>query len=112
MSTAVQNATSVEFGADHLKANAKQYTAHKAVIDAIAKGISRVKGGYETFDDAIALVREAWESLEDQVKRGAGYTPDRDLGFGSNSARQVAEDLLGLRPGVSATRTQFNKLGK
>jgi hypothetical protein len=104
-STAVKNeATSVGFGADELKANAANYREHKRIVDAAS--------GYDNLEDAIAALRDVWGILEDQVKDGSGYTPDRGLGFGSDNASQIAEAIIGLRPTVGSTRKAFATLGK
>ena len=96
--------TQVEFGSDTLLANAAVYHGAKRIVDAAS--------GYDSLDDAIAALTEAWETLERQVEQGAGYTPDKGLGFGSDNAAVIAESLLGRRNSVGATRKAFNTLGK
>jgi len=96
--------TIVEFGAKELKANAAVYRKAKSIVDAASK--------FDSVDDAIATLTEACEVLESQVESGAGYTPDRELGFGSDNAAVIAESLLGRRNTVGATRKSFNNLGK
>lgn len=96
--------TAVGFGVKQLKANAAVYHAAKGMIDAASK--------FDSVDDAIATLTEAWGVLESQVEEGAGYTPDRELGFGSDNAAVIAESLLGRRNTVGATRKSFNNLGK
>jgi len=103
-SAATDAGTSVEFGADNLIANAAIYREHKRLVDAASR--------YENVDDAIAGLRVAWAALESQVADGAGYTPDSDLGFGSDNAAVIAESLLGVRNTVGATRKMFAALGK
>lgn len=110
--TMVQDGTSVEFGAELFKANAALYVRHKRVIDAIATGVSKANGGYESFDDAIAQVSQAWEALRSQVTDGAGYTPDASQGFGSNNASQIASALTGDKTSVTEIRKAFANLGK
>jgi len=96
--------TQVEFGSENLVANAAVYRGAKRIVDAAS--------GYDTLDDAIAALTEAWEVLERQIEEGAGYTPDKSLGFGSDNAAVIAESLLGRRNSVGATRKAFNALGK
>jgi len=96
--------TAVEFGEKRLKANAAVYHRAKRIVDAASS--------FDNVEDAIAALTEAWEVLEDQVQNGAGYTPDRELGFGSDNAAVIAESILGRRNTVGATRKSFNTLGK
>lgn len=98
--------TSVEFGATDLLANAKVYadTKTKRLIDAASS--------FDNVEDAKFALTEAWDMLEDQIERGAGYTPDASLGFGSDNAAVIAETLLGRRNSVGATRKAFVKIGK
>lgn len=94
----------VEFGEQKLKANAALYRANKRVVDAAS--------GYDSLDDAIAGLTEAWNALEAQAKDGSGFTPAVELGFGSDNAEVIAESLLGRRNSVGATRKSFSNLGK
>lgn len=96
--------TPVEFGSENLVVNAAVYHGAKRIVDAAS--------GYDSLDDAIAALTEAWEVLERQIEEGAGYTPDKSLGFGSDNAAVIAESLLGRRNSVGATRRAFNALGK
>ena len=96
--------TIVEFGAKQLKATAAVYHGAKRIVDAASS--------FDSLDDAVATLTEAWEVLEDQIQSGAGYTPDRELGFGSDNAAVIAESILGRRNTVGATRKSFNALGK
>lgn len=93
-----------EFGAAELKANAAVYHGAKRIVDAAS--------GFDSLDDAIASLTEAWEAMESQIESGAGYTPDRELGFGSDNAAVIAESILGRRNTVGATRKAFNTMGK
>lgn len=112
MTTAVQNApenrvegtTSVEFGAENLKANAKAYRAHNKIVNAAA--------AYDSPDDAIKCLRETVKILEKQVEDGGGYTPSLDLDFGSDNAAQIAEALLGRRTSLGSTRKAMAKHGQ
>lgn len=94
----------VAFAVKDLKANAAVYAEHKRMIDAASR--------YDNVDDAIAGLQTAWSTLETQIESGAGFTPDRELGFGSDNAAVIAESLLGRRNTVGKTRTSFAKLGK
>lgn len=102
--TAVQEVTSVEFGAENLKANAAVYRKHKKIVNAASE--------YDNVNDAIVALRETWEVLEGQIEDGSGYTPDRALGFGSDNSAQIAEGLTGRRPTVGSTRKAMAELGK
>ncbi|RLC89141.1 MAG: hypothetical protein DRJ03_00885 [Chloroflexi bacterium] len=104
MSQSDNAGTSVEFGAKQLQANAAVYHGAKRIVDAAS--------GFDSLDDAVAALTEAWEVLEAQVESGAGYTPDRELGFGSDNAAVIAESILGRRNSVGATRRAFNNMGK
>lgn len=104
MSQSSATGTSVEFGARQLQANAAVYHGAKRIVDAAS--------GFDSLDDAIAALTEAWNTMESQVESGAGYTPDRELGFGSDNAAVIAESILGRRNTVGATRKAFNAMGK
>lgn len=110
--TMLEEATSVEFGADKFRANAKLYTEHRRVIDAIATGVAKAKGGYDSFDDAIATIAKIWKTLRLQVEKGAEYTPPVEMGFGSNNASQIASALTGDRTSVGEIRKAYADLGK
>ena len=92
------------FGKTELRANAAVYKGAKRLVDAASS--------YDSLDDAQAALKDAWETLEDQIENGAGYTPDREEGFGSDNAAVIAETLLGRRKTPGAVRTAFAKLGK
>ncbi len=99
-----QSDQSVGFGANDLKSNAAVYHQHKKIMDAGST--------YDSLDDAIAGLTQTWVIYEDQVKRGGRFTPDRELGFGSDNATVIAESILGRRNTVGATRKALNNLGK
>jgi hypothetical protein len=103
-STAVKSGTSTEFGQSQFLTNARLYRAHKAIVNAASK--------YDNVDDAIVALQEAWEAMTGQADNGAGYTPDRELGFGSDNGQVIAESILGIRTTVTATRKAFADLGK
>jgi hypothetical protein len=92
------------FGSKDLKANASLYRTNKAIMDAASR--------YDNVEDAIAGLRQTWIAFEAQVETGAGYTPDRELGFGSDNAAVIAESILGRRQSVGATRKSLKDLGK
>ncbi len=96
--------TTVEFGAKELKANAAVYHGAKRIVDAAST--------FDSLDDAIAALTGAWEVMESQIENGSGYTPDSELGFGSDNAAVIAESILGRRNTVGATRKSFNAMGK
>lgn len=105
--TAVKNnvqGTSEKFGQDQFLLNAVNYRNHKRIVDACS--------GYDNVEDAIAGLTSAWDALESQVDDGGAYTPDRELGFGSDNAATIAETLMGLRSTTGATRKAFKDLGK
>jgi len=99
-----QGTSSDKFGQTEFLANAVTYRTHKRVVDACS--------GYDNVDDAIAGLKAAWSALESQVEEGGSYTPDRELGFGSDNAATIAETLMGLRSTTGATRKAFKDLGK
>lgn len=96
--------TTIEFGAAEFKANAAVYAGAKRLVDAASS--------CDNLDDAIATLTAAWKALETQAKNGSGYTPDREMGFGSDNAAVIAESLIGVRNTVGTTRKLFNALGK
>ncbi len=96
--------TAIEFGETELQANAAVYTRHSRLVDAASR--------YDSYDDAVKCLSEAWAILEAQAEEGQGYTPDKTLGFGSDNAAVIAETLLGRRNSVGETRKSFKKLGK
>ncbi len=105
--TAVQDSaqgTSEKFGQDEFLATAVIYRQHKRIVDACS--------GYDNVDDAMAGLKLAWEAIQSQVEEGGQYTPDRELGFGSDNAATIGETLLGLRSTTGATRKAFKDLGK
>lgn len=93
-----------EFGLNDLKANAAVYHGAKRLIDAASE--------YNTVDDALAALKNAWGVMESQIESGGGFTPPTDAGFGSDNARVIAESILGRRNTVGATRKAFNNMGK
>jgi hypothetical protein len=106
--TAVKNdangTSEKKFGQDQFLANAVVYRQHKRVVDACS--------GYDNVEDAMAGLKLAWAALERQVEEGGSYTPDRELGFGSDNAAVIADTLLGNRQTTGATRKAFKDLGK
>ncbi len=105
--TAVKNdaqGTSEKFGQPEFLAGAVVYRKHKRIVDACS--------GYDNVEDAIAGLTEAWKVLVSQVDEGGQYTPDRELGFGSDNAATIAETLMGLRSTTGATRKAFKDLGR
>lgn len=104
--------TSTEFGIDQFRAVAKVYAEHKRVIDAIATGVSKSKGGYDSFEDALAQVGRAWNVLRDMANDADGFTPPVEAGFGSNSAGVIGRSLTGETTTVGELRRAFNELGK
>jgi hypothetical protein len=103
-SVATKSGTSTEFGQSQFLANARLYRSHKALVNAASK--------YDNVEDAIAMLTAVWEALQGQVDNGAGYTPDRELGFGSDNGQVIAESITGIRTTVTATRKAFADLGK
>ena len=104
--TAVKNnaqGTSTGFGADDLILTAISYRAHKSIVDAASK--------FDSVDDAVACLKETWGKLQNQSEVGADYTPDKDLGFGSSNAREIAEGIMGTRATVASTRKALKDLG-
>lgn len=104
MSQSDATGTSTEFDLKSLKANAAVYHGAKRIVDAAS--------GYDSLDDAVAALTDAWGVLESQSELGCGFTPPSDAGFGSDSAAVIAESILGRRNTVGATRKAFNNMGK
>ena len=100
----IAQGTSEKFGQTEFLANAVIYRTSKRIVDACS--------GFDSLDDAIASLTTAWNALESQVEEGGAYTPDRELGFGSDNAATIAETLMGLRNSTGATRKAFTNLGK
>lgn len=96
--------TAVDFDLKALKANAVKYHGAKRIVDAAS--------GFDSLDDAVASLTEAWEAMESQIESGGGFTPPSDAGFGSDNAAVIAESILGRRNTVGATRKAFNVMGK
>ncbi len=96
---------SVDFNPDTLLDNARDYRKHKRLIDAISTG-------YDSPEDALAAVRDIWIAFEGQSDTGGRYTPDKSLGFGSDSAAVIADKILGRSTTTSQTRTALAKMGQ
>lgn len=94
----------VVFDLSTLKANAAVYHKAKRIVDAASS--------YDSLDDAIVSLTEAWAVLEDQIESGGGFTPPVEAGFGSDNAAVIGETLVGRRNTVGATRKAFNAMGK
>ena len=103
-SDTIEAGTSTGFGVKDFKAVAVAYRGAKALVDAASR--------FDSLDDAVAALTDAYGSLESMAENGAGYTPDTDQGFGSDNGRVIAESLLGIRNTVTATRKAFAALGK
>lgn len=97
-------AVSTEFDLNALKANAAVYHGAKRIVDAAS--------GFDSLDDAVAALTNAWGVMESQIELGGGFTPPSDAGFGSDNGAVIAESILGRRNTVGATRKAFNSLGK
>lgn len=96
------------FGASEFMVTAGQYgkdTKVKRIIDALCSCS-------DSREDSLAAALAVIEQLETMADEGVGYTPDRSLGFGSDSAAVIAEKLLGRTTTVGATRKQFAKLAR
>ncbi len=102
--TEEQTAQATGFGPDDLVANAVKYREAKRMVDAASR--------FDSKDDAIAALDDAWSALENQAEVGSEYTPASELGFGSDNAATIALGLLGRRKGIGETRKQFNAMGK
>lgn len=93
-----------EFDLKALKANAAVYHGAKRIVDAAS--------GFDSLDDAVATLTNAWNVMESQIEHGGGFTPPSDAGFGSDNGAVIAESILGRRNTVGATRKAFNTMGK
>jgi len=110
--TMVGTPVETEFGAEMFKRNAALYAQNRRVIDAIATGIAKPTGGYDSFDDALATITAVWKTLREQAAKGAEYTPPISMGFGSSNAAQVGSALTGDRTSVGEIRKAYALLGK
>lgn len=102
--TGTSAAVETEFCLKSLQANAAVYHRAKRIVDAAS--------GFDSVDDAVAALTEAWAVMESQIELGGGFTPPSDAGFGSDNAAVIAESILGRRNTVGATRKAFNSMGK
>jgi len=94
----------VDFGVEQFKANATLYAENKRLVDAVAR--------CDSLDDAIATVTKVWDAFEGQIEHGSGYTPGKELGFGSENGQQIAETILGRRATDAAIKKAVSNLGK
>ncbi len=76
----------------------------KRVVDAIV--------GFDNIDETIAKVKVIIGHLEAMSDNGAGYTPNTDLGFGSDNGAVVAEKILGRSASAGAVRKLFASLSR
>ncbi len=67
--------------------------------------------GCDNVQDTIAHVERVRDELIAQSEKGSGYTPDKALGFGSESAAAIADSLLGRRASTGEVRKAFAKVG-
>lgn len=94
--------------AEQFVANAESYNESvklRRAFDAV------MACGSDTVEDTVAHIESVRELLIAQSENGAGYTPDKALGFGSENGASIAETLLCKRQGVGAIRTAFAKVG-
>jgi len=70
------------FCKSEFRSNMELYMAARREVAAAASG-------------QIQLASRARDALEDQARRGRGYTPPYEMGWGSANAAQIAEMLLG-----------------
>lgn len=105
MTTAVQTEA---FTGEDFRTNAGVYNASAKLRRAFD---AMIACGVDKIDDTVAHIRNVVAALEAQSENGAGYTPDKSLGFGSENAASIADALLGKRPSTSALRSLFAKAG-
>lgn len=94
--------------ADQFVANADTYNQSaklRRVFDAV------MACGCDNVPDTLAHVERVRDSLIAQSENGSGYTPDKALGFGSESAAAIADSLLGRRASTADVRKAFAKVG-
>jgi hypothetical protein len=84
------------FGQADFVGIAADYVGHRQLVNAASR--------YDSLDDAIAGLTDAWNSLERMAASGAEYTPARELGFGQANGAEIAATLLGRRKSVSEFR--------
>jgi hypothetical protein len=99
-----ETTTSVEFGIERLRENARAYSEHKRIVDAASK--------YDSLDDAVAALTDVWNVLETQIVDGGKFTPSIDLGFGSDNCSQIGAAILGRRTSITATRKTLAAMGR
>ena len=96
------------FTAEDFRTNAGLYNESaklRRAFDAVlALGVNAV-------DDTVAHIRKVIAALEVQSENGAGYTPDKAMGFGSENGASIADGLLGRRPTSADLRKNFAKVG-
>ncbi len=99
------------FTAEQFRSNAELYNINpklRRAFDAIMLCGCDEKEVVNT----ITHVKRLRDLLIEQSQGGAGYTPDKALGFGSENGAGIADTMLGRRPGASVIRTAFAKVGK
>jgi hypothetical protein len=67
--------------------------------------------GCDNVEDTVSHIEHVRELLVAQSENGAGYTPDKTLGFGSENGSSIADALLCRRAGIGAIRSAFAKVG-
>ncbi|NIP23018.1 MAG: hypothetical protein GWN55_06890 [Phycisphaerae bacterium] len=104
MSTAVAEGT---FTAEQFVDNATLYNQSaklRRAFDAV------MACGCDNIEDTVAHIEQVRDALRVQSENGAGYTPDKALGFGSENASGIADTLLCRRKGAGTIRTLFAKV--
>lgn len=105
MTTAVQSET---FTGDDFRTNASLYNQTPKLRRAYD---AMVACGIDNIDDTVAHIRRVDEALKEQSENGAGFTPAKELEFGSENAASIADALRGKRPNTSKLRSLFAKVG-
>lgn len=78
----------------------------KRVVDAL------IAHGVDNIDDTVAKAKVIIGRLENMADNASGFTPDKDLGFGSDNGTTIAEKILGLSASAGSVRKAFSALAR
>jgi len=109
--TIEKSATSenVKFDEAQFLSVANQYGSDKKVkrvVDAL------IGSGVDNIDDTVAKAHVIIGALQGMVDNASGYTPDKDLDFGSDNGAVIAEKILGLSNSAGHVRKTFSGLAR
>lgn len=107
--TASATATQEVFGASTFKATARDYRAHRPMVDVLVK-LGYGKEGFNP-DNIVQEALDVIKTLEIMADNGSAYTPDNGQGFGSENGSNIADSILGRRRSASSLKSAFSKVG-